>query len=192
MRNRWMAFALLAGIAACVPTKAAEVPTHVAGQSPNAVFSQYQLTGNVDFLGGKWKRGDGEFQWAQLEEVARQFPESSDVYDRANTRATVLSTASAAGGLVVGMTFGWNIAASDDERWSSGTQQAAYGLGAGLIVATLFAATVWHNPAEDFADVYNRALRRQLGLPPSSPAPTKDTPAWVPRMNGANGVGWTF
>jgi len=182
----------VACVAACAPPKAAEVPTFGAGQG-EAIFNQYQLTGDVGPLGGgKWKRSDGEYQWRQLEEVARQFPESADVYDRANTRNLVLNTAAAAGGSIIGYTFGWNAFASDGERWSTGTQEAAYGAGVGIILATLFAATTWHNPAEELADVYNRALRKQLGLPDSPPTRNKDTPAWVPRTYTAHGIGWTF
>jgi hypothetical protein len=185
-------FTLLAGIAACTPPKAPEAPTQIPGQAPEAVFDHYRLTGDVGTLRAKWTRADGEYQWSQLEDVANQFPESADVYMRATSRAIVLNTVAATGGSIVGMTFGRNIVASDDDRWPTGTQEALYGIGAGLILATFIAASAWRNPAEDFAEVYNRALRRQLGLPDAPSAPARGPAAWLPQVDASSRMGWRF
>ncbi|HKQ68829.1 MAG TPA: hypothetical protein VJT73_05790, partial [Polyangiaceae bacterium] len=69
------------------------------------------------------------------------------------------------GGGIIGGTFGWNLAEKEENRMSGGTQIALYGIGGALAVSSLFAALTWHNPADDFADAYNRSLRIELGMP---------------------------
>jgi hypothetical protein len=66
-----------------------------------------------------------------------------------------------------------------------------YSVGGALIVVSIITSLAWHDPLRDFADVYNRALRRQLGLPDSSPEAATGSP-WFPRSLGAEGYGWAF
>jgi hypothetical protein len=93
------------------------------------------------------------------------------------------------GGGLVGGTLGYNLTASSDKRMSSGTQVALYSTGGGLILISIIVSAAWHNPAKDFADVYNAALRAQLGLPPAEPQTTSQ---WIPRAVGQGRLGWTF
>jgi hypothetical protein len=185
-------FVFLPLVAACAPPKAPLVPLIQGTPMNPAFYDRYRLAGDVGFFSAKWKRADGEYNWVQLDEMAAQFPESADVYRRANARSTVLVIISGTGGAIVGFTLGWNIGANDDTRWSSGTQVALYSVGGGLIVTALIMGLAWHNPAEDFADVYNASLRRHLGLPePSLPKKQIRNPG-MPERPGTSGFGWRF
>jgi hypothetical protein len=150
------------------PAKAPALPTNADARTRGNFYESYRLRGDLGFFAATWKRSDGEYEWGQLAEVARQFPDSQDVYESANTRSFVLAGAGAVGGGIVGYTFGYNLAVPADQRMSSEAQVALYATGGGIILATLIVEFIWKNPAEDFADVYNRALRHQLGL--SAPA----------------------
>jgi hypothetical protein len=155
------------------------------------MYSDYELHAEIGAFSATWKRKDGEYGWGQLGDVAKQFPDSSDVYDRANTRGLVLGSIAGVGGGLIGYTLGWNLTAEESRRWSSSTQIAMYSVGGGLIVVSIVAGLAWHNPANDFADVYNRALRRSLGQPePPSGSPAASL--WVPRPLPSGGYGWRF
>lgn len=177
--------------AGCTPHKAPLVPLVQGGPLNPALYEQYRLTGEVGAFSARWKRADGEYNFGQLDDVAAQFAESDDVYRRAVTRGAVIGIIANTGAATVGFTLGWNLAANDDTKWSSGTQIAAYGVGAGLILTSLAVAFAWHNPAEDFADVYNASLRRHLGLPDPAQSRAAPTSLWVPRPVG-NGFEWRF
>jgi hypothetical protein len=183
--------AVSALVAACAPHKAPLVPLVAGGPLSPALYEQYRLTGDVGFFSAKWKRADGEYAFAQLEDVAEQFPESADLYGRATTRMTILGAIGTTGAATLGFTLGWNVAANDETRWSPGTQAALYGVGGGLIVASFVMALAWRDPAVEFADVYNASLRRHLGLPPPNGAPAGSS-SWKPRRLVGGGFGWTF
>src|SRR5262249_22104582 len=133
--SRWVVCGALAFVTGGMePARAPVLPSGGNDQARQEVYGPYPLTGDNGLLAATWKRGDGSYTWGQLEQVAEQFPESADVYGRANTRGIVLSSVSAAGGALIGYTLGYNLTAPEDKRWSSGTQAAAYGTGGGLIV----------------------------------------------------------
>lgn len=102
-----------------------------------------------------------------------------------------MSVPAGAGAGIVSGTLVSNLTEPADRREQSGTQVLLYSVGGGLIVASLLASLAWHNPLHDFADVYNRALRRRLGIPDSSPVTASRSP-WFPRSLGAKGYGWAF
>lgn len=168
------------------------MPLVAGGPLSPALYEQYRLTGDVGFFSAKWKRADGEYAFSQLEDVAEQFAESSSVYGRATTRMTVLAAISATGGATAGFTLGWNLTASDEMRWSTGTQAVLYGIGGGLVVASFVTALAWHDPATEFAEVYNAALQRHLGLPEPAGARPGATSIWRPRPLENGGFGWKF
>lgn len=189
----WVMWGVVPLVVACAePAMPPEFPSGGDARSTEAFYEQYRLKGDIGFWDASWKRGDGDYHWGQLEKLAEQFPESSDVYSRANTRALVIGGIGGTGAFVVGYTLGWNLAAEDSNKWSTGAQVAAYSTGGGLIVISIIMTLAWHNPGEDFADTYNRALRTKLGLPPSPPGASSRAPLWVPRPMGANQIGWTF
>jgi hypothetical protein len=188
----WVALFAMAWLAGCAPHKAPLVPLVAGGPLSPALYEQYRLIGDVGFFSAKWKRADGEYSFAQLEDVAEQFAESDDVYGRAATRATILETIGTTGAATVGFTLGFNLAANDETRWSPGAQAALYGVGGGLLAASFVLALVWADPAGEFAEVYNAALRRRLGLPEPPNARPEATSIWKPRPLENGGIGWRF
>ena len=177
--------------AACAMPKAPVVP--LASGPPNPkLYDQYRLTADIGVFSAKWKRADGEYNWVQLDQVAAQFPESADVYGRATTRGTVLSVMGGAGGAIIGATLGWNLAASNENEWPTSTQVALYTTGGVLIVTALVVGLVWHNPAEDFAEIYNGSLRRHVGMQDSLSPRKLSRPVWFPQQLGTDGFGWRF
>src|SRR3982751_4216881 len=104
----WVVWGAVPLIVACAePARPPEFPSGGDARSMEEFYEQYKLKGDIGFWDASWKRGDGEYHWGQLDEVAKQFPESSDVYSRSNTRALVIGGIGAAGGFVVGYTLGW-------------------------------------------------------------------------------------
>ena len=191
--RRWVMWGVLPLSVACAePAKPPAFPSGGDARSMEEFYERYRLNEDIGFWDATWKRADGEYHWGQLEKVAEQFPESSDVYTRSNTRALVIGGIGAAGGAVVGYTLGWNLAANESEKWSTGAQVAAYSTGGGLILISVIMTFAWHNPEEDFAEAYNRALRSKLGLPPLPAGPSSRAPLWVPRPVGASEIGWVF
>jgi hypothetical protein len=150
------------GVLACAsPPKPAEVPNLPRAadlETRERFYDDYKLTEQS----GKWSRKDGEYKWQELEQVAHQYPASGEIYDRATSRASVIGGLASVGGGIVGGTFGWNLGASAENRMSSGTQLALYGLGGAIILAGIIAVVTWHDPAKELADTYNRELKIDL------------------------------
>jgi hypothetical protein len=94
--------------------------------SRRALYDQYHLTEDRGVFSVTWKRADGEYNWGELSEVAKQFPESQDVYDCASTRGLVLGTVAGVVGALIGFTLGYNLSAEEDKRMSTGQQTALY------------------------------------------------------------------
>jgi hypothetical protein len=162
----------------------ADLPTR------QAQYEKYKLVFVMSEGKGNWARQDGAYTWAALENLAREYPEAQDVYDRASTRATTIVAMSSTGGAIGGFTLGWNTQGSDDNHWSTGTQVALYSVSGALLVASLVALFAWHNPAADFADTYNSALRRDLRLPETQAE--LRPPRLAPRALESGEIGWSF
>jgi hypothetical protein len=149
----------------------ATVPVVRRGGDPAALeqaYEQSKLTYDKGFWSASWKRADGEYNWGSLENVAKSYPESEDVYGRANTRGIVVGSIAGVGGGLIGYTLGYNLTAPSDRKMSSDTQVALYATGGGIFLLSVLIGAAWHNPVDDFATVYNRNLRRDLGLPPET------------------------
>jgi len=171
------------------------VPNLPIGADPatrRAFYEHYRFTTDRGFFTTYWRRADGEYSWRSLENVAGQFPDTDALYRRAQTRNTVIGTIAAVGGGVEGFTLGYNLAASNANRMSRNEQIAFYSVGGGLVLVSLVVSLAWHDPADDFSDVYDASLRRALGLdlPPASRARYRMF-AWVPEPLG-DGYGYRF
>jgi hypothetical protein len=154
------------------------------------LYRKYELSfSSTD--GAKWTRGDGTYPFVALQEVAEQFPETREVYERSQRGPIVATGFQSAGAALVGATLGWNLAASAESEMSTGAQVALYSSGAGLIAIGVILALAWHDPALDFADVYNAELRKRLNLSGSSAQNPEVRSVLVPRL-GANGAFWSF
>jgi uncharacterized membrane protein YeaQ/YmgE (transglycosylase-associated protein family) len=140
-------------------------------------------------IGWTWKRGDGEYEWTELADVAAQFPEAEEVYDRANTRGLVIGAIGGIGGGLIGGTLANSLTANDETRMSGETQAILYGTGGGFIVIMIITAIAWDNPAKEFARVYNEELRRSLGL---SVPEQERAGTWEPHPVGSGQLGWAF
>jgi hypothetical protein len=151
-----------------------------------ALYDAYRLRR----AGNTWRREDGKYTFAQLGDVAGQFPASASLYRRAQTRSQVTSGIAGAGGGLLGGTLGWQLGASPENKLSTGAQVGLYTAGGVLTVAALVAILVWHDPSEELGDVYNRALKNGLGLPESS-APANQS-RLLPRAVGHGELGWSF
>ena len=129
------------------------------------VFANYRLTTEGEpFFGYKWKRKDGEYSLAQLQDVFDAYPEPKDLVGQSRSRALVIGLIADAGGAIVGWTLGWNLTANDANRYPTGTQIALYSTGGGLILTSIVLGLAWHDPAAGLADAYNRALAHDLGV----------------------------
>jgi len=157
----------------------ADLPTR------QAQYEKYKL---VMIPGEGWGRQDGTYKWNAIKDLAQQYPETEDIYDRAGTRATILVVTGYTGAALVGFTLGWNNSGPDSKDMSSSAQVALYSIGGGLLVGSLIALVAWHNPALDFADAYNGALARDLRLT-DVPDPRS---AVSPTVLGGGGFGWRF
>ena len=61
-----------------------------------------------------------------------------------------------------------------------------------IILTSVIAGFAWHNPVEEFADVYNQSLRRHLGLPEPAMRSQARLNWWIPEPVGESGFGWKF
>ncbi len=138
-----------------------------------------------------WTRADGKYAWSGLTERSKVYPETADVYAGAVSRRTAIGVVGDIGGAVVGAPLGWNLAASSSERMSSDAQIGPYGVGGGFIALSFLMLAVWHDPAADFADVYNASLRRQLGIPETAAGPVPDA-AIRPPQPATVDYAWRF
>jgi hypothetical protein len=190
-RRLWIALACLSLLGCAEQAPVPKFPVDADEQTRRELYEQYKLVADIGVFSWTWKRRDGEYSWDALSDVARQYPDSADVYQQTNTRSVSLSIPAGAGAGIVSGTLVYNLTAPADRQEQSSTQVVLYSVGGGLIVASIIASLAWHNPVHDFADVYNRALRRQLGIPDSSPAAATGSP-WLPHSFGAEGYGWSF
>ncbi|WP_437752270.1 hypothetical protein [Sorangium sp. So ce1389] len=184
------------GLTGCVApqVKQAEVPyvpLSADEAAREAIYEKYKLTADIGGFTALWKRSDGNYSFAALETLSKEYPETDEVYGSVKTRATWLTVPAAVGGATLGATLGYNLSAPESQRMSSDTQIVMYSIGGGLTLLALILPFVTHDPAEDFADVYNAALRRDLDLPAAASTGTEAASAWLPRPAG-QGVGWVF
>jgi hypothetical protein len=168
-RGHWfvVAAAALALTAGCVDQATVPVvPRSGESAARDQAYEASKLTYDKGFWSSSWKRADGDYNWGSLENVAKSYPESEDVYSRANSRGIVVGSIAGIGGGLIGYTLGYNLTAQSDKKMSSDAQVALYATGGGFILLSAIVGAAWHNPMDDFATVYNRNLRRDLGLPP--------------------------
>jgi hypothetical protein len=179
-------------IVGCAPQIKQAEPAHATKGATSAEDERTYARTSLKRDGGKWVRSDGSYPFGALTLVAQEFPESEAVYQQARSRAQLLGIPAALGGGLIGATFGWNIAGAKETHMSTNTQIALYATGAGLAALAIVLSVATHNPADDFADVYDASLRRRLGLPPVEAArDAKTTVSWTPRPT-AQGLGWVF
>ncbi len=189
-----VASAALALAAGCVDKATVPVvPRSGDSAAREQAYESSKLTYDKGFWSSSWKRADGEYNWGSLENVAKAYPESDEVYGRANSRGLVVGSIAGVGGGLIGYTLGYNLTAQSDKKMSSDAQVALYATGGGIVLLSAIIGAVWHNPMDDFAAVYNRNLRRDLGLPPEP-----ERAAGLRRKLGlrpvvaGDGVGFTF
>ena len=161
-----------------------------------ALYEQYRLTEDRGFWSHTWSRADGKYEWGQLSDLAAQFPESESIYNRVLTRGLILGSIGGAGGGIVGYTLGYNLTASEGNRMSSNAQIALYATGGGLVLVSALVGLLWPNPADQFAETYNGALRKGLRLDKTRGTIrrlTSERPPWVPVLLTSTGeAGWRF
>jgi hypothetical protein len=161
--------------------------------SRRALYEEYRLTEDRGLFSVTWKRADGAYSLDELEDVVREFPEAASLHERAGER--VMTLAGMAGGFGGGLalTFGYNLLAKEEDRWSRRDQVAMYAVGGAGLVLTLVLVLAWPSPARDLADVYNRELRLRLGIDVegSEGVSRAEQPMWLPTV-GAGGAEWRF
>lgn len=183
---------VVASLMGCTPSKATlpVLPRDGSVSDRQQAYERSRLTHEKSAFSVSWARADGKYGWTEVESLAQSYPETSAIYDRANTRGMVVGGIAGIGGGIIGGTLGYNLTADDSRKMSSDTQAIAYSVGGGLVVVGLIVAAAWHNPADDFADAYNQNLRRDLGLPESAKTASSGL-RLQPRIVG-DGIGWRF
>jgi hypothetical protein len=180
----------LLGCASTSPAKPPKLPAPTADiASRQEAYDKYRLTEDE----GAWKRQDGRYEFAELKELAKQSPETEDVYDRAVARSTLIGSFAWAGGFVLGGTLGYNLTAGDNSM-STELQTGLYVAGGGLLVLALVTYALWRNPTDEFAATYNRKLRQRLDLSRTDGGVDSALrrPAWIPTALGPGGAQWRF
>lgn len=181
-----------ASLMGCTPSKATlpVLPRNGSLSDRQQAYERARLTHEKSVFSVSWARADGKYGWFEVESLAQSYPETSAIYDSSNTRGLVLGSVVGAGGGLIGGTFGYNLAADDSRKMSSDTQVVYYAVGGSIIVLGLIVAAAWRNSADDLADVYNRNLRRDLGLPEAA-REARSSLRLQPRIMG-DGIGWRF
>lgn len=112
-----------------------------------------------------WRRDGGEpHSWAELEDLASVYPETRALRSAADLRDSIFTWLVLPGLVVLPGTAIHQLAASDEQDFSTGTATALYVTGgASLGLALLFKLLV-PDPKSEFAQAYNGNLREELGL----------------------------
>lgn len=179
----------IVGCASTPPQATTPTSTRFADVSARrAQYEAYKLT-----RGEKWQRRDGAYSWDEIEDLAKQYPETEKIYAASNTRGTVIGCAAGVGaGLISGRLTIWGLRQGEgDSSLSSDTSVAFLATGGGLLLVALIASAAWPNPADTFADTYNGQLRRDLGID-EEPSKEATGSVWKPRALGNGGYGWAF
>lgn len=145
----------------CASAPLPPAPGTIAADQRAAVYQKYKLNYQSNALtGSRWKRADGEYVFGQMEQVLATYPETQPGVSQIKTRNTVVGLIGGLGGAVLGYTFGRNMFAPAERRWSSGQQAAGYGVGGGLIITSFLIQALWSDPGPAMTDAYNQGLQR--------------------------------
>ena len=160
---RWPVVASL--LTACATAPRPPVDRAASEGARAATYAAWRLRPSNDFFVQRWRRQDGRYGLGALDHVAAAYPEPDAIHAAAMTRSTALSSVAGAGSGLLVFTFGHLLLTPEDARYAPATQYALVGVGGGLIITSIIAGLIWDDPMLDFADAYNAALRRDLGLP---------------------------
>lgn len=127
-------------------------------------FDKYRLRYKPSVWVSRWERSDGEYVFSELADAVGAYEESQDLFQAARFRSDMLEILSGASGILAGVTLGFNLVTPARIRMDTNTQIGAYSVSGLLFVAAIITALVWRDPADRLAEVYNDALRRDLGL----------------------------
>jgi hypothetical protein len=172
--------------AACAP-KLAPRPTFSAEASAEERQRAY---GDWSLRHAGWEaleRKDGKWNVDQLRDVLGEDEPSKQAAAKVRRRRLVVMMLAGIGGGLAGATLGTNLAAPEEERWSTGLQVGMYATAGGLVILAIVLQGTWvASAAGEVAVTYNESLRRRLSLPPE-PRASGGAPAVV-------GVGhlWRF
>lgn len=84
MVRRWVMAVACVGILGCAEqAPVPRFPVDANEETRRALYEQYRLVADVGTFSATWRRRDGEYSWDALADVAQQYPESADVYERA-------------------------------------------------------------------------------------------------------------
>jgi hypothetical protein len=178
--------AALSGCAVGPQAHAPVIPVHADESTRRSIYEEYALTGHVGAFHESWKRADGEYTWSGLKGISSEYPDTASVYRRRQTQRTWIAAIGDAGAGIIGGTLGWNLGASDQDRMPGDAQVALYAVGGGLVALSFVLLFTSHDPAAEFAETYNAALRRELGLPESAGEPAHGASMGAPRAVGGD------
>jgi hypothetical protein len=145
------------GAIGCAPPQAIRPPVTPGTRSVarRDLYNKYKLEYHPGFLHSKWTRSDGDFTRAELTDVLDAYPES-------RATKTLIEAGDAVGlGMAVtsGALLGYALAG---DGLASSTRRGLYIAGGSVFAGALVVQLLWPAKDRDVADVYNRALSRDL------------------------------
>ena len=166
------------GTIGCAPPQAIRPPATPGTDSiaRQDLYDKYKLKYHPGFLHSKWTRSDGEFTFEELTNVLDAYPESRET-------KTMFQAGEAIGmGMAVtsGALLGYALV---DNGLASSTRRGLYIASGSVFVGAVVVQLLWPVKARDVADVYNRALSRDL----TGASAGLDRPVPGPRRSP-----WTF
>lgn len=159
------------GMACGLPPQVAhpDIPERSAPEAERrAVYEQNALHEEPWGLGRvEWRRADGQTRsMAELETLAERYPETREVRSEISWYGLIDWLTIPGLGLLVG-TGVHDLAGATLEDWEGPSRRTAntlYIVGGSMLAVGILLKLLIRNPAEDFADAYNRGLREELGL----------------------------
>jgi hypothetical protein len=179
---------------ACAPPQVP--PPKFAADADEAMrrklYDDNKLTFQPSWWSPRWHRGAETYQVSQLDRLFDSKPRTHELQQRLKHRGAVIGALAITGGAVLGFTLGYNLGANRSTQMSPDTQATLYGVGGGLIVASLITMLLWHDPSPELAETYNQGLRNDLGL--SGPSalhkpPTRSLAVAPAMVNDGAGIG---
>ncbi len=173
---------------AVAPAPPPTLPVHGDEAVRTAAYRDYSLRYENTWSSESWKRGENEYPFAALRELALASPEVLELYQRAEARRMTINSIVVVGGSTVALNWFYNRSVDQEDAMSPPAEQTVYLVGGSVMLLGAIVASLWNGQEQAFTDAYNEYLRSELELRPRI---SRHNSSWTPKLH-ERGLSWQF